>query len=961
MLVSLFLIPSTPTIVKSISKKLDICILLKRDSLSLELFHKKGFSSLSQNSISFTNEKSTFFPFFKKTTENSHFFIIFQPTFSLNESIAFSKKQLSGSFKNSDMSFFIQERQKELKVLLGPFQNKTEAEFIKKNLTSYAPCGDIMELPKKSNFVCFTIENRLLYISSFFPADQNSLAFNLSSPEQTITFNNRAYPDAMLIFWCKNQTLSLVNQTDLETYLLGVVPSEMPDSWHMEALKAQSIVSRTYALSRLLQARKAGSYFDVTDDTMSQVYLGKRSSVNAPQAIKSTEGMILTYKNLPIDCVFHSTSGGFTENNDKIWNGSPAPYLRAMPSPGEEISPHFSWCNRFSMEDFLAKLNQYLTKEKKKTIHSLQSITILEKGESPRVRKVELSTDIGSITLSGSTVQQLFSLKSTWFEFLLSDMQEKPLLTPLLSYFYAPTSPSSSKTEKPYVYIYGRGWGHGVGMSQYGALAQAKKGVLYPVIVSSFFSQTTISSLDKINIIPSNIAPSASCSLSFRPEALTMKNNDNQEVIIQINTSPSVFGISFDLIYPNHIISLPLEEIRVGTFLKSDGKNVLFQKNETESEVKIALSREGRSSGGVSGKGDLLLFRLKSVTPGIGKIEIRNLQVFDAQLNTVFADSQSCNIEVIVPDLTPPKTQIIVFPDRFSNKKMVYFEWTGIDNQTLSQNLLFSYRLNDEPWSVYSKERSHYFNIPVDGSYVFFVKSRDESGNEDPFPPSYTFSIDLTPPRLTINHYPEKTNLKQITLTGDTEPGVTLLVNGQPLVVQKDGQFSYLLSLEPGKNVFRLIAIDQASNTSTKDIVIERIFKKNVVINMTIGSSKAMVNDQVVTMDIAPLIKEGRTLVPLRFIAEAFGASIVWNAALEQIDITLQTSGISHVITLWIGKKKAMVDSQPYTLESAPITIPPGRTIVPIRFIAEALESSVEWQPLTRSIVITFPKIKPEE
>jgi hypothetical protein len=497
-------------------------------------------------------------------------------------------------------------------------------------------------------------------------------------------------------------------------------------------------------------------------------------------------------------------------------------------------------------------------------------------------------------------------------------------------------------------------------MSQYGALAQAKKGVLYPEILQKYFCHTEINSInDFTSSFPKSLS-FATCNLSFSPEESKIKIGESIDLVIKINTSQNVFGISFDLIYPKNLISIPVEEIREGTFLKSDGKNTIFQKKESETEIKIVISREGKTNGGVSGQGDLLLFRIKGLKEGIGKIEITNLKVLDAQLNSVFSESTPGKVEVAIPDISPPKTQIITYPDRFTNKKLVFFEWTGIDDQTKLQNLLYSYRMNDEPWSIFSKETSHYFSIETDGNYVFFVKSMDEVGNEDPFPPSYSFSIDITPPLIQVSEYPEITTLKQITLEGTCEPGATFLINGLPISLKPGGLFSKTMSLELGKNIFRLIAIDQASNTTTKDIVIERILKGNVVIYMTIGSKKAQVNDQVVTMDIAPLIRENRTLVPLRFITEAFGATVQWNEALQQIDISLQTQTMNHKITLWIGKKESLVDSASYILETAPITIPPGRTIVPIRFIAEALESSVEWQPLTRSIKITFPKITSE-
>lgn len=939
------------------TKKIDIRILLKKDSQNIEFTHQSGINVESKNILFFKQNKSLFSLFNKNSTNQIYYFVPLQQTLAMEESIKLAKKLLESVIKNSDFSIFLRENQSKFSLLLGPFTKKTDADFIKNNLTPFYPCQEVETLGIDRTFASFQLEKRMLLMSQTVPTNQNTLVFVLSNPDKTISFNNRPYPDKMLLYVCKNQTLSLVNQTDMESYLLGVVPTEMPDSWNLEALKAQSIVSRTFAFSRLLGARKAGLYYDVTDDTWTQVYQGRRPSVNAPGAIKSTENLILTYQNQPIDSVFHSTSGGYTENNDKIWSGSPSPYLRAVPSPGEEISPHFAWCNHFSIDDFMAKLNQYFVKEKKKTITTLQSIQILEKCESPRVKKVELSTNLGSIQLSGQSIQQIFSLKSTWFEILISDLSERQNLPPLMDFFAREPRKTPAK---PVVYIYGRGWGHGVGMSQYGALAQAKKGALYPEIVKKFFNQTEISSMDIFITNLQKPLSLATCNLSFAPENVVMKMGESKDLILQINTSQNVFGISFDLQYPRNLISIPVDEIREGIFLKSDGKNIIFQKKDTGTEVKIVLTREGRLSGGVSGRGDLLILRLKAIQEGLGKIELNNLKVLDAQLNEVFSESTPSKIEVILPDTTPPKTQIISFPDHFTNKKLVYFEWNGMDDQTKLQNMLYSYRLNDEPWSSFSRETSHYFSLS-DGGYVFFVKSRDEAGNEDPFPPSYTFSVDNTPPSLQLSDYPEVTNLKQITLTGICEPGVTFLLNGLPINLQPDGRFSATVALDLGKNIFRLIAIDQASNTTTKDVIIERILKGNVVIYMTIGSKIAKINDQSVTMDISPMIRGGRTMVPLRFIGEAFGATIQWNSKLQQIDLSLQTSTMNHKITLWIGKKESLVDSVPYQIETPPITIPPGRTIVPIRFIAEALESSVEWQPLTRSIKITFPKISSTE
>jgi len=959
-LVLLFFLFPTKKILSS-EKLLLINVLIKSNQSIVEFTHEKGVEIQLNQKYSFDTQKTIIRSFSENSPNETTYFVTLQGELPILEAIELSTTLLKTNLKNSELCLFLREGLSQFLVLLGPFPKKSDAEFVMDNLNPFYRCLNVVELPPDKTFAVFEIKPRLLLSSSIVSSKENTKAMTLFDKSNSIGYQDKKYPNQMDIYCCKNQKISVVNQTDMETYLLGVVPTEMPDTWNLEALKAQSVISRTFAYYRSLQAKKSGSYFDVTNDTFSQVYWGKRSSLNAPTAIKATKDEILTFQNRPIDSVFHSTSGGYTENNDKIWNGSPYAYLRAVPSPGEEISPHFAWCKKYTRDDFIKLLNSYLVSEKRNTIKSIRLIEIKEKGESPRVRKVSLETDIGIINLSGSEIQEIYSLKSTWFDFLIFFYQNlHSYSTPLMNFFINNQDFNQKNNQSICtIYIYGRGWGHGVGLSQYGALAQARKGLLYPEILSKFFVGTSLSNVFRVQNTLLQSAGFSTCSLSFKPSEVKLNRTDFVDLTIRIKTSQSIFGCTFDIVYPRKAIELPLQELREGTFLRSDGKSTIFQKTDTGSEIKIALSREGRLSGGVSGEGDLFFLRIKGIDPGEGKIEIKNLKVLDPSLVYVSSDSSDCLFTIANPDTIAPKTSIINYPDTVTNKKMILFEWSGSDDQTETEDLLFSYRINEEPWSDFSKESSHYFNLVSDGKYVFSVKARDEAGNVDPFPPFYNFFVDITPPKLLLNRYPEKTYLEEIVLSGLTEPNSTLLINGKTAPLTLNGSFSYTALLDIGKNIVRFIAIDTASNATTLDVLIERSLVSTVIISMTIGSKKALRNDQLVTLESEPFLKDGRTLVPLRFIAEAFGAVINWNSANQQIQINLQHPLFNRKIDLWVGNRKALVDNKEYLIDTPPFTVPPGRTMVPIRFIAEAFDSIVEWYPQTRGIRITFPKSNP--
>ncbi len=253
--------------------------------------------------------------------------------------------------------------------------------------------------------------------------------------------------------------LLVVNTLGLEDYLRGVVPAEMPASWGLEAIKSQAIAARTYAIR--FTAKPISTLYDICSDTGCQVYAGlDREEAVTNRAIDATRGEVSVYDNKPIDAVFHSTSGGYTENSENVFVAN-VPYLRGVPSPGEEDSPRFAWFKTFNPEDFSTKIRPAL----KTDIGDVVDWKVTKQGVSGRAIRCEVIGTRGSAEVSASTVRSLLGLNSTWFDIV-----------------FVPES----------VVVCGRGWGHGAGLSQYGANAMAKDGKTYKEILSHYYQKTGV-------------------------------------------------------------------------------------------------------------------------------------------------------------------------------------------------------------------------------------------------------------------------------------------------------------------------------------------------------------------------------------------------------------------------------------------------------------------------------------
>jgi stage II sporulation protein D len=277
-----------------------------------------------------------------------------------------------------------------------------------------------------------------------------------------VFINNNWYRGRVLVVPSEGR-VTAINWVDIEAYLYGVVGSEMPASWPLEALKAQAVAARSYALYR--RDRTQGQLFDVGVTTAHQVYrglAGEAPSVHA--AVNATQGQVLTHGGRIVEAVFHSSSGGHTENSEDIWQ-RPSPYLRGVADFDQE-APVFRWSETFSAQQLAQRITG---------IGQLQSVATERTTPRGRVVSIRLQGTQGSRTLTGPELRQALGLRST-----------------LVSFNIAGDT----------IRIDGRGFGHGLGMSQWGARGLASRGHNYQQILTHYYQGTAVSNLRLAELQP---------------------------------------------------------------------------------------------------------------------------------------------------------------------------------------------------------------------------------------------------------------------------------------------------------------------------------------------------------------------------------------------------------------------------------------------------------------------------
>ena len=255
-----------------------------------------------------------------------------------------------------------------------------------------------------------------------------------------------------------------ITMMEIEDYISGVVLAEMPAGFEMEALKAQAVATRTYTLRKIL---KQGKHVDAdvcTNASCCQAYISRQDYLAARgteedierinSAVKDTESEVITYKGELIDATYFSCSGGITEDSVAVW-GTDVPYLQSVVSPGENQSKYFKAEKNFTVDEFLRLLDLPV----KNVVQNEDIALTYTDGNG-----VETMTLFGA-TYTGTQVRKLLGLPSTLFSVSV-DGNEISIIT--------------------------KGYGHRVGMSQYGADAMAVAGSTYDEILQHYYQGTTL-------------------------------------------------------------------------------------------------------------------------------------------------------------------------------------------------------------------------------------------------------------------------------------------------------------------------------------------------------------------------------------------------------------------------------------------------------------------------------------
>lgn len=283
----------------------------------------------------------------------------------------------------------------------------------------------------------------------------------------SIYVNNRAFRGRINIIRKSNKRILVVNELGMEDYIRGILPHEVASWWPMDALKAQAVVARTYALHQK-QFTKSKD-FDFTNDVYSQVYGGKSSERwRTNRAVDLTKGEVLTFEGSLFPAYYHATCGGHTEDASILWNIDIAP-LKGVICNFCADSPHFKWRANVSLKEISAKLSALGYK-----IGDIGDIVILSRDTSGRVSQLqvkgkdETSKLNTQINISAKDFRQALGpnlIRSTNFTLNIALTQ---------------------------VHFEGLGWGHGVGLCQWGMYSMAEKGYNYKGILEFYFPQSKL-------------------------------------------------------------------------------------------------------------------------------------------------------------------------------------------------------------------------------------------------------------------------------------------------------------------------------------------------------------------------------------------------------------------------------------------------------------------------------------
>lgn len=300
--------------------------------------------------------------------------------------------------------------------------------------------------------------------------------------DETIKINGKKYRGKIQIS-LSDKSIEVINVLNLEDYVKGVLAKEMPlgkNEENFEALKALAVCIRTYAIQKM---RDGKLHFDIYADTRDQVYGGvDAESSLSNRAVDQTEKLILKFNNNPAIIFYHSTCGGYTESSANIFTNDEIPYLTGIKDGDDPyciISPRFQWEETYSKELIISRLKNYSLIDNQNYL--LENIYVISRFNSGRVNELEInlsynSGEAKSVIIKGNEIRSI-----------LKNADGKSILW---STMFDVSLKSNS------VILQGKGFGHGVGLCQWGAIALSQTGSSYQEILNHYYPGTEIEKID---------------------------------------------------------------------------------------------------------------------------------------------------------------------------------------------------------------------------------------------------------------------------------------------------------------------------------------------------------------------------------------------------------------------------------------------------------------------------------
>ncbi|QXM05927.1 SpoIID/LytB domain-containing protein [Crassaminicella indica] len=447
---------------------------------------------------------------------------------------AFSSREEANEFLNSlsalkDDPYLVYEDG--WRVWTGLYTNYSDAEEAFEMIKALFPDIDLRIISKDDKRI--QVLNK--YGKVLFMYNTRNKDYYFKSFSGIIELDGKKFRGSMMIKRYLDSDLTVINQLGLDEYLYSVVPKEMSGDWPIEAQKAQAVAARSYAVLNLNRHKNYG--FDLCSSIHCQVYGGYSSeNPRTQRAVDETKGKVITYDGKVVAALYHSNSGGHTEDSENVWS-NPLGYLRGVEDPYSIGVPNDHWTKVYKkqqIEDLLSSHGMF--------VGSITNIIVKERSSNGRVLKLEIQGTNGNQILEKGQIRNIFgnrNLKSTWFDIVnnstdsgklaeeanfedkyvitaegvkkiklqnqyIDNGREKSLINIQDKYIITDKgldkielknkelnredkSKFNSTGADQYVFI-GKGYGHGVGMSQWGAKKMAEQGFTYEQILSHYYT-----------------------------------------------------------------------------------------------------------------------------------------------------------------------------------------------------------------------------------------------------------------------------------------------------------------------------------------------------------------------------------------------------------------------------------------------------------------------------------------